>query len=66
MIKLALGVMISGNAADDVLGGNAADDAYVKCLAAMPLGMLFFRSGMLSGNAAPPRPWKLLSLRAAA
>ena len=25
-IKLALGVMISGNAADDVLSGNAADD----------------------------------------
>ena len=49
-----------------VLSGNAADDAYVKCLAAMPLGM-FFRSHMLSGNAAPPRPLtirKLLSLRA--
>ena len=26
MIKLALGVMISGNAADDELSGNAADD----------------------------------------
>ena len=25
-IKLAIGVMISGNAADDVLSGNAADD----------------------------------------
>ena len=50
-----------------MLSGNAADDAYVKCLAAMPLGMLFFRSHMLSGNAAPPRPLtirKLLSLRA--
>ena len=26
MIKLALGVMISGNAADDELSGNATDD----------------------------------------
>ncbi|MDA8583702.1 hypothetical protein N9L68_05695 [bacterium] len=47
-----------------MISGNAADDASVKCLAAMPLGMLFFPSDMPSGNAAPPRTWKLLSLRA--
>ena len=43
MIKLALGVMISGNAADDVLSGNAADDGLIcpfdrgrTCSAEMP------------------------------
>ena len=43
VIKLALGVMISGNAADDVLSGNAADDGLIfpfdrgrTCSAEMP------------------------------
>ena len=39
MIKLALGVMISDNAADDELSGNAADDGKGTCLAAMSLMM---------------------------
>ena len=45
-----------------MLSGNAADDAYVKCLAAMPLGMLFFCRTCLA--AMPLHQWKLLSLRA--
>ena len=39
MIKLALGLLISDNAADDELSGNAADDGKGTCLAAMPLMM---------------------------
>ena len=39
MIKMALGVVISDNAADDELSGNAADDGKGTCLAAMPLMM---------------------------
>ena len=39
MIKLALGVMISDNAADDELSGNAADDGKGTCLAEMSLMM---------------------------
>ncbi len=39
MIKLALGLMISDNAADDEISGNAADDGKGTCLAAMPLMM---------------------------
>ena len=53
MIKLALGVMISGNAADDVLSGNAADDADAKCLAAMRLGMFFFGRTCLAAMPLP-------------
>ena len=39
MIKLALGLLISDNAADDELSGNAADDGKGTCLAAMSLMM---------------------------
>ena len=35
MKTLALGVVISDNAADDELSGNAADDGRGTCLAAM-------------------------------
>ena len=39
MIKMALGVVISDNAADGELSGNAADDGKGTCLAAIPLMM---------------------------
>ena len=39
MMKMALGVVISDNAADDELSGNAADDGKGTCFAAMSLMM---------------------------
>ena len=59
VIKLALGVMISGNATDDVLSGNAADDG--MNFPVEPHNRRALPSHMLSGNAAPPRPLTVTS-----
>ena len=59
VITLALGVMISGNATDDVLSGNAADDGML--FAFEPHNRRDLPSHMLSGNAAPPRPLTITS-----